>query len=196
MSGRGDVVALLDSLYSRGVRFELLEGDSIALRPRSLVTPEEMAELREGKAEALAILREVGSATEATPGPSEATPPAPRIIRVYNPARAPLCRTPGCSRLDVPMLRTVRKLPAWICPGCWATCAVSGEDPPEGGAGSEGGAGRGRRGSRPRPGVGSDPAATLAVPGGEVSSAGATTTGPADGVPAMDGNVSRAPLPA
>ena len=39
-----------------------------------------------------------------------------------------------------------------------------------------------------RPGVGSDPAAALAVPGGEVSSVGATTKEPAAGVPALDGN--------
>src|SRR5436305_3792866 len=169
MSAR-NVAELLGSLRSRGASLRV-EGGKILVKPRKLVTPEELAERREGKAEALRLLQAPSDGPGGGPLAVEA-PPAPRIIRVHNPTRAPLCRTPGCYRLDAPMLRTVRRLPAWICPGCWATCAVSGEDSPADGAGSEGGAGRGRMGSRPRPGVGcSDPAAALAVPGGEVSSA-------------------------
>ena len=128
------VADLLGTLYSRGVRFRVA-GETLILKPRTLVSPEEMAELREGKAEALRLLQAPGSDGPGGGPLAVEAPPAPRIIRVHNPTRVPLCRTPGCSRLDVPMLRTVRKLPAWICPGCWATCAVSGEDSPEDGTG-------------------------------------------------------------
>ena len=141
MSAR-NVAELLDSLRSRGASLRVEDG-KILVKPRKLVTPEELAELRKGKAEALRLLRAAPGSDGPSGGPlAVEAPPAPRIIRVHNPTRAPLCRTPGCSRLDVPMLRTVRKLPAWICPGCWATCAVSGEDSPEDGTGREGGAGR------------------------------------------------------
>jgi hypothetical protein len=106
MSG-SPIADLLDTLYLRGVRFRL-DGDGgglLILTPRGLVTPDEAEQLRAGKAEAVALIR-------------AAQPPAP--VRAWPP---PKCINPKCGRKGLAMLRTVRRVPSWICPGCWAQCA-------------------------------------------------------------------------
>ncbi len=111
---RDDVAGILGALRGRGIHLEV-EAGKIILEPADLVTEADLETLREVKQIALELLR------------SEQPPPRP--IHTSNAARTPLCSTTGCPRRDTPMLRTISRVPSWICPSCWAICRTVTGDP-------------------------------------------------------------------
>ncbi len=100
------IADLLDTLWLRGLRFRVEDG-TLYIKPADKLTPGEVEQLREGKAEALALVL-------------AADPPGPGF------RRTPLCVSPACRRRGRRMLRTVRRRPCWTCPGCGAVCAEVG----------------------------------------------------------------------
>ncbi len=102
-------VVALDGLYLAGARFRTV-GGNLVIRPAALLTPEAAGVLRQGKAEALAVVLAAEALDDSRPIP---TPPPPR------------CLTPDCKRYRRPMAPAVAP-GAWLCLDCGSGARVAG----------------------------------------------------------------------